>query len=55
MVGRTSFDFRVEAFNLTNSPSFYAGDFNINSTTFGRITSTGNSSRVVQLTGRFDF
>ncbi len=55
LVGRTSFEFRVEAFNLTNSVSFYAGDFNINSTTFGRITSTGNSSRIVQLTGRFDF
>jgi hypothetical protein len=31
--GRSSLEFRVEAFNLTNSVSFYTGDFNINSTT----------------------
>jgi hypothetical protein len=55
IVGSSSLELRIEAFNLTNSVSFYAGDFNINSTTFGRITSTGNSSRIVQLTARLDF
>ena len=55
IVGRTSLELRIEAFNLTNSVSFYTGDFNINSTTFGRITSTGNTSRIVQLTARLDF
>jgi hypothetical protein len=55
IAGRTNLDLRAEAFNLTNSVSFYAGDFNINSTTFGRITSTGNSARVVQLTARVSF
>ena len=55
IVGRTSLELRIEAFSLTNSVSFYTGDFNINSTTFGRITSTGNTSRIVQLTARLDF
>ena len=27
-----------EAFNLTNTPSFFRGDMDINSTTFGRLT-----------------
>ena len=35
---RYSFEFKAEAFNLTNTPSFFRGDMNINSTTFGRIT-----------------
>ena len=55
LMGRTNVEFRIEAFNLTNSVSFYAGDFNINSTTFGRITGTGNTARVVQFTGRVSF
>ncbi|MCX6538930.1 MAG: carboxypeptidase-like regulatory domain-containing protein [Acidobacteria bacterium] len=55
IVGRYNLEFRAEAFNLTNSVSFYAGDFNINSTTFGRITGTGNGSRIVQFTLRFSF
>jgi hypothetical protein len=55
LVGRTSFEFRAEAFNLTNSVSFYMGDMNINSTTFGRITGTATAARVIQLTGRFEF
>ena len=55
IVGRYNIEFRVEAFNLTNSVSFYTGDFNINSTTFGRLTSTGNTARIVQFTVRFSF
>ena len=53
--GRSSLEFRVEAFNLFNSVSFYTGDFNVNSTTFGRLTSTAVGARVVQLTARVDF
>jgi hypothetical protein len=56
---RYGFEFKGEAFNLTNTPSFFQGDMNINSTTFGRITgvntSGGIGSRVIQLSGRFDF
>ena len=55
IVGKYNLELRVEAFNLTNSVSFYAGDFNINSTTFGRITGTGNGARIVQFTARFSF
>jgi hypothetical protein len=55
LVNRTSLLVTAEAFNLTNSVSFYSGDFNVNSTTFGRITSTATGARVVQLTARIDF
>jgi hypothetical protein len=41
-------EFRTEWFNFSNSPSFYIGDQNINSTTFGRITSTASARRVIQ-------
>jgi hypothetical protein len=53
--GRYGTEFKIEAFNLGNSVYFYTGDFNINSTTFGRLTSVAVGSRVVQLTVRFDF
>ena len=53
--GRYSFEFKGEAFNLTNTPSFFVGDMDINSTNFGRITSVNIGSRVIQLSGRFDF
>jgi hypothetical protein len=52
---RYAFEFKGEAFNLTNTPSFFIGDMNINSETFGRITSVNLGSRVIQLSGRFDF
>ena len=35
---RASIQFRADAFNVTNHPSFFVGDQNVNSTTFGRIT-----------------
>lgn len=41
-------EFRTEWFNFSNTPSFYIGDQNINSTTFGRITSTSSGRRVIQ-------
>jgi hypothetical protein len=55
LVGRYSLEVRAEAFNLTNSVSFYTGDFNINSTTFGRLTDVRGSARIVQFTARFEF
>lgn len=52
---RYRLELKAEAFNLTNTPSFFLGDRDINSTTFGRITSVNVGSRVVQWSGRFDF
>jgi hypothetical protein len=52
---RYRLEFKGEAFNLTNTPSFYMGDSNINSTTFGRITSVNVGARVIQLSARFEF
>jgi hypothetical protein len=47
---------RVEAFNLLNNVNFFPGasQQNINSTTFGQITSAG-ASRQLQLAARFEF
>ncbi|MBN9662161.1 MAG: TonB-dependent receptor [Acidobacteria bacterium] len=52
---RHSVDIRMDVYNLPNHPAFYAGNetssttrFNINQTTFGRISSTLNAARIVQ-------
>jgi hypothetical protein len=42
------------AFNVLNSPMFGLPNTNINSTTFGRITTAGGN-RTVQLSGRINF
>lgn len=54
--------FRAEAFNLFNNPSFWVGSettattrFNINQTTFGRIVSTFNGSREFQFSLYYRF
>jgi hypothetical protein len=52
---RYSIELRGEAFNVTNSVSFFVADRNINSTTFGRLTSVNVGARVVQLSARFNF
>jgi hypothetical protein len=49
------FEVKGEAFNLTNTPSFFRGDMDINSETFGRITGVNVGSRVVQLSIRYEF
>ncbi|MCY7347011.1 MAG: TonB-dependent receptor [Pyrinomonadaceae bacterium] len=47
---------RAEAFNIFNRAHFLVGDFNVNSTDFGRITSNGiGNPRIVQFGARFDF
>jgi hypothetical protein len=50
---------RAEAFNLLNNVNFNISDAqqrsNINSTTFGQITSTANSARELQFAVRFEF
>ena len=53
-------ELKAEAFNLFNTPSFFRGDMDINSTTFGRLTSVNQtigdiSARVLQLSVRYDF
>jgi len=55
MADRYAFEFKGEAFNLLNQPSFFSGDMDINSTTFGRLRSVNVGSRVIQLSARFDF
>jgi hypothetical protein len=54
----TRLQFRVEAFNVFNRTNFFVGVFpgngNINSTTFGRIT-TAFAPRIVQFVGRLEF
>ncbi|HVW86916.1 MAG TPA: hypothetical protein VHB50_19655, partial [Bryobacteraceae bacterium] len=47
--------FRCEVFNLTNTPQFYGPNTNINSSTFGQITSQANFNRVFQLGVRFSY
>ena len=54
--GGRYFEFRAEAFNLTNTPSFGPPARDINSpNTFGTITSTVSSARVVELVLKFFF
>ena len=47
--------FRCEIFNLSNTPQFYGPQTNINSSTFGQITSQANFSRIFQLGVRFEY
>ena len=56
--GRYGIEFKGEAFNLTNTPSFTRQnglDMDINSTTFGRLNNVNVASRVIQISARFDF
>jgi hypothetical protein len=48
-------EFRAEFFNTTNHPSFFIGDQDINSTNFGRITSTASARRIVQVGLQYRF
>jgi Carboxypeptidase regulatory-like domain len=49
-----SLEIRMDAFNALNHTSFYAGDQNINSTTFG-VVSSDYGSRVVQFGAHYRF
>jgi hypothetical protein len=53
----TNLQIRGEVFNVLNHANFFSGDLDINSTSFGRLTSSGNaySPRIVQFGARFEF
>jgi hypothetical protein len=51
----TYFQFRLEAFNVNNRPVFSGPNLSPTSGSFGQITGTQNSNRVVQLGARFVF
>ena len=50
-----SLEFRVEAYNVTNTPSFRNPGRDISSANFGRITRTRGGPRVIQLGVKFRF
>lgn len=50
-----NFEIRADFFNFLNHPLFFVGDYNVDSTTFGRITGLNFGARVVQVSGRFSF
>jgi hypothetical protein len=53
---RVSFDFRVDAKNFTNTPSFSAPTATLTSSIFGRINDSVDSvARRVQFSGKFNF
>ena len=52
----SSFRFRAEFFNLTNTPNFSNPNNNLNAgPAFGAITSTSNNPRIVQFAGKYMF
>ena len=55
ITNRVRFEVKGELLNAFNTVYFNAGDFDINSTTFGRITGVAVGARVVQLSGRIEF
>jgi len=55
LVGRSRFEFRVEAFNVLNKTNFGAPNSNVSATNFGTITGLATTPRQVQLGVKFDF
>ena len=45
----------MDASNVFNHPGWFVGDQNINSTTFGKITSTLVGRRLVQFSLKYNF
>ena len=54
MEGR-SLEFRIEVYNVTNTPTFRNPGRDISSANFGRITRTRGGPRVIQLGAKLRF
>ena len=52
---RMGFEFRVEAFSVTNTPQFSDPDTNLPDANFGRIKGVNGGNRSLELSGRFSF
>ncbi len=52
---RQSMDIRMDALNALNHPTFFIGDQVLDSTTFGRVTSTAFDRRIVQFAVKYSF
>ena len=52
---RMNLELRGDAFNVFNHPTFFVGDQNINSATFGVVRSTSNSARILQVGALLNF
>ena len=52
---RHSLEFRLEALNALNHPNWYVPDQDVNAVSFGRLQSTANDSRKLQLSLRYQF
>ena len=55
VAGRLNFQFRVEAFNILNSPQFSNPNAVFGTASFGSITSTSIDNREIQLAGRLSW
>ena len=55
MTERMRLQFRLEAFNLPNTPSFAAPNSTLDTGTVGRVTSTSTSPRQMQVALKFYF
>ena len=55
VVGRSNAEFRWDAFNLFNHPSFGFPNQNFDSPTAGRITTTAADNRSMQFSIKFNF
>ncbi len=52
---KSNAEFRAEFFNVLNHNSFYIGNQDINSTQFGRLTTSNSSPRVIQFALKINF
>jgi hypothetical protein len=52
---RVNTTFRADFFNAPNHPTFYFGDRDVNSTGFGKITSTNTTARQIQFSLKLTF
>jgi len=57
LIERHSLNFRVDAFNVLNHPSFRQPSFvgSTSPSTFGQINSTVNPARLIQLEAQYSF